>query len=141
MKKTLLNLVLASVLVGAIVPMAALAQTKPAESCTITHDVGIDGCRLDQLTDGYCNFADNPECGICCLMNAVYTVTDWMFFVLIAVTGFLVIWGGFSITTAGGSEEKLKQGKDFILFAMIGLAIALFAKAIPALVRTVLGVA
>jgi len=136
MKKTLLNLVLASVLVGAIVPMAALAQGGPADKCTMTHDVGIEGCP----TEGDCVFADNQKCGVCCLLNAIYTVTDWMFFVLIAVTGFLVVWGGFNITTAGGSEEKLKQGKDFILFAMIGLAIALFAKAIPAVVRTVLGV-
>ncbi|UZE93315.1 MAG: hypothetical protein IB617_00495 [Candidatus Nealsonbacteria bacterium] len=141
MKKTLLNLVLASVLVGTIVPMAALAQEGPATGCTITHDVGIEGCPDNWADDGNCPFdSKDKPCGICCLMNAVYTVTDWMFFVLIAVTGFLVIWGGFNITTAGGSEEKLKQGKDFILFAMIGLAIALFAKAIPALVRTVLGV-
>ncbi len=137
MKKTLLNLVLASVLVGAIVPMVALAQEGPADSCTMTHDVGIANCP----STGECPFdSEDWPCGICCLMNAVYTVTDWMFFVLIAVTGFLVIWGGFSITTAGGSEEKLTQGKNYILYAMIGLAIALFARAIPALVRTVLGV-
>ncbi|KKU75857.1 MAG: hypothetical protein UY02_C0041G0011, partial [Candidatus Giovannonibacteria bacterium GW2011_GWB1_47_6b] len=34
-----------------------------------------------------------------------------------------IVWGGFVIMTAGGSEEKVKKGKGIITASVIGLAI------------------
>lgn len=127
------KILVASLLATSLLPVIALAQ--PADQCTMSHDVGITGCP----TSGVCNFTTNQICGICCVMNAIMTVTDWVFFVLIAVVALLVIWGGFTIATAGGAPDKVNQGRNFILFAMLGFAVALLARAIPAVVRAVLG--
>ena len=130
MKKVVSALVLASLML----PIAALAQ--PATQCTITHSEvgGLTGCP----SSGVCAFATNPLCGACCVLEAVYTVADWIFFALIAIVALLVIWGGFTIATAGGAPDKVGQGRNFILYAMIGLALALLSRAIPALVRALI---
>jgi hypothetical protein len=131
MKKVVSALVLASLML----PAMALAQT-PSTGCTITHSEvgGLTGCP----SSGACDFATNPICGACCVLEAVYTVADWIFFALVAMVALLVIWGGFTIATAGGAPDKVGQGRNFILYAMIGLALALLSRAIPALVRALI---
>ncbi len=132
MRKRASKLILATIAMGAILPVIALAQ--PVNQCTMTHDVKVPGCP----SSGTCNFDTNPLCGLCCTLEAVYTVSDWLFYVLIAAVALLVIWGGFSIATASGSEEKVNKGRDSIKWAMVGLALALLAKAIPALVQALI---
>jgi len=132
MKKILPALVLAAALVT---PMIAAAQVPT--SCTMSNNVQITGCP----TSGACDFTTNNLCGLCCVMNAIYTVTNWIFIVLIAIVAIMVIWGGLTIVTAGGAPEKVSTGRSYIVYAVVGFALALLSKAIPALVRSVLGVA
>lgn len=131
MKKVVSALVLASLML----PVMALAQG-PSTKCDITHPAieDLEGCP----PSGDCIFADNPVCGACCVLEAVYTVADWIFFGLIAMVALLVIWGGFTIATAGGAPDKVGQGRSIILYAMIGLALALLSRAIPALVTALI---
>jgi hypothetical protein len=118
-------------------PLLVLAQAGPATSCTMTSDVGITGCPSSGST---CDFTTNNLCGICCVMNAIFTVTNWIFFALIAVVALLVIWGGFTIATAAGAPDKVNAGRNYILFAMLGFGVALLARAIPSVVKALLGV-
>lgn len=136
MKKALSILVLVSV----IAPMAALAQ--PKTSCTLRHTIdGFDSLADVGVGNQVCIVNQNVSqsnapgyWGICCILDAVHTVTDWIFYALVVIVALLVIWGGFSIATAGGAPEKVSAGRSYILYAMIGLAVALLSKAIPALV-------
>ena len=131
------KLLLLGLLAVLAVPLISLSQAAgPATSCNVTHDVGVTGCAI-----GACNFDTNPQCGVCCVLNAVFTVTDWIFFLLIAVVSLLVIYGGFTIATAGGAPDKVNSGRGLILWAMVGFAVALLARAIPSIVKAVLGVA
>ena len=146
MKKLLPALVLASLLAVLLVPTVVLAQ--PKTQCTLKHDVkGIDP--LCEATKTVCDPADttcvDPKVptnawGACCTLDAVYTATDWVFVVLIAVVAILIIWGAFTIVTAGGAPEKVSSGRNFIVYAWIGLAVALLAKALPSIVQALLGV-
>ncbi|MFQ6049549.1 MAG: hypothetical protein ACE5J0_00695 [Candidatus Paceibacterales bacterium] len=134
MKKILSNLIVMSVLAAVLVPGVASAQ--PAQTCTLAHTIA--GCPAAGVA---CNLETDPGCALCCVLDAVYTVTDWIFLFLIAVVALLVIWGGFTIATAAGAPEKVESGRNYILYAMIGLAVALLSKAIPALVKTLVRVA
>jgi len=49
-----------------------------------------------------------------------------------------VLLGAFSILTAGGSSDKINKGRDYILWAAIGFAVALLAKAVPGIVKFLL---
>jgi hypothetical protein len=143
MKKTLSALALISLLAVLLVPMVASAQ--PKTQCTLKHDVtGIDtsctkGTTVCDPTEGTCT-TKVAAWGACCTLDAVYTATDWFFTILIVVVGLLIIWGAFDIVTAAGSTEKVSAGRNKILYALIGLAVALLAKAIPSVVKALLGV-
>lgn len=145
MKKLLPVLVLGSLLAVLLSPAVALAQTAPVDFCNITDDrvgdmadcpgagssVGGTGSGADVISNAW---------GICCVMNAIYTVTNWIFIILIAIAAIMVLWGAVTIVTAGGAPEKVTTGRSLILYAMIGLAVALLARAFPSIVRALLGV-
>lgn len=100
--------------------------------CTITEA----GAKLaDCPTD--CQFENNPKCGICCILQTLYSVTNWIFVILVGVASLFVILGAMNLLMSGGSTEKVSSGRQYIMFAAIGLVVGLLAKAIPAIVRFV----
>ncbi len=125
-----------SFLAIAFVPMAASAQ--PADRCTLRHDItDIDpACTAGSTVDE----SVTSLWGMCCLLDAVYTLTDWVFTILMLLVALLVIWGAFIIVTAGGAPEKVTSGRNYILYAMIGMVVALFARAIPSIVKALVGI-
>jgi len=51
----------------------------------------------------------------------------------------MVLIGGFQIMTAGGNEERVKQGKSTIWWAVIGYVIILLANGLVLVIESVLG--
>ena len=140
MKKIFSIIVLGAVMVAIIAPIAAMAIDTIPEGCTITRSI-ILGAGTDCKSIGSCNpVSNNPQCGICCLLQSLYTVTDWMFYILTVLVVFMVIWGGFLNITAAGDPEKASKGRKVLVYAVIGLAIALLAKIVPSVVKFIVGV-
>jgi hypothetical protein len=96
-------------------------------------------CDLNEDGTQDINIVENPEWGMICLLNTVYTVTNWIFYLLTLIAVLMIIYGGFTYITAAGDPAKATKGKGILTFAVIGLAIALLAKFIPSLVRFNLG--
>jgi len=133
MRKILSTLVLISLLV---VPVVASAQV--ADSCRLRHDLtDLDAACTSGRT---VNETITKAWGMCCMLDAVYTATDWVFSGLMIITGLFVGLGGFTIATAGGDPSKVSTGRNYILYALAGLAVALLAKALPSIVEALLGV-
>lgn len=136
MKKVLPALVLASLLATLALPVAVLAQEEIPTGCTMRFDVGVDRCP----SSGRCDSKDYPEIwGICCMLNTLITATNWFYYVLIILSVILIIWGAFAILFATGDPEKMKKGRSIIIYAIVGIAIALFARVIPSIVRFIMG--
>jgi len=55
------------------------------------------------------------------------------------IVAIMVIVGGFMIMTAGGNSEKVKKGRDVVLYAVIGFAVILFAQAVVFILKDLLG--
>ena len=51
----------------------------------------------------------------------------------------VILLGGFYILTAAGNPERLRKGKQIILWGIIGFAIILLAGGVSALVSSLLG--
>lgn len=130
-------LALLSILAVMAVPMLASAQG-PASQCTLRHDItDIDAaCSVGAVVDETATSA----WGMCCMLDAVYTVTDWVFIILMAFVAVMIVWGGFTLTTAAGAPDKVASGRNYIIYALIGLAVALLARAFPSVVKSLLGV-
>lgn len=147
MKKILAGLTLA-VLLGAVVVPVALADNAPVQAtqCTMTHDFKTDTTWASQYgincaaKGNACLFSDSTlTCGACCLMNTIYTITDWIFIIIVILVVIFILFGAFNILTAGGSPEKVNSGRSYIIYAVVGMIIALIAKLIPMIARSIVG--
>ena len=118
-----------------VAPVMTLAAG-PITSCNITHAEVADFNSVCVI--GLVSATTTNAWGMCCLLNSVYTVVDWMFFGLVALVSFFTIFGAFDILTAAGDPEKLKKGRERIMWAMVGLAVALLSRAIPGVVESLL---
>lgn len=155
MKKTLSVLFAISLLSVLVAPIMVSAQSgTPNECCRLTRDftfsnlsitavknqvIGAPGGKCE--INGIDTFIDVPtdSWGMVCLLNSLYNITDWIFLILVGIAGIWVLMGAFTLLTAGGNSEKVTSGRNYILYAAIGLAVALLAKAVPGIVRVVMG--
>ena len=141
LKKISLALVLISLLAVLLAPVVASAQVelKEINKCTLRHDFSA-WTKIDCPSSGACQFDSTTyDCPMCCLLDTIYTVTDWIFAGIVSLVVIFVLIGAFNLLTAAGSPEKIKSGRDLIIFASVGMLVALLAKAIPAIVKAILG--
>ena len=133
-------------------PVIVSAADTPNECCKVSRgftvgDVVVVKDDVVGAAGGKCviNGVDttpNPQTdswGMICLLNSLYTIVDWVFLILVGVAGIWVLMGAFTLLTAGGNAEKVTTGRNYILYAAIGLAVALLAKAVPGIVKVVMG--
>ena len=159
MKKIFSALVLLSFLGLMVVPVA-LAQVDVPEAvtkCKMRHDLTggswtdrgfycpakAADCPFEVTTTTSCvgvGTTVNCTCGSCCLIDTIYTVTDWIFVVAIAISVIMIIWGAFNLLTAAGDVAKVDAGRAKIQYAIIGFIVAILAKAIPAIAKNILGI-
>lgn len=146
MKKLAKILTISALFAVLAVPMVVLGQQNSVgpqqglpESCWITNsNLAKNGscpgsgqeCRFDNST---------YNCSMCCLLNSISIITNWLFYILTLIAVVFFIWGGFIYLTSGGNPEKTKSGQNILVFGIIGLAIALIAKLVPAVVRFIVG--
>lgn len=128
-KKIIPSLILISLLVLLVAPVITVNAAEMVERCTIRNSKtsGVSGCSglAVNSTPSYADYA------ICCIMDKIYQITDWIFTVLIAIAIIFVLVGGFFIITAGGDAEKVTKGRTYIMYALIGFIVAVLAKALP----------
>ena len=71
-----------------------------------------------------------PEC--------IEKIINFIFWVALAIVPIIIIIAGFLFLTSGGDPEKVRTAKRMIFWAVIGLAIILFAKGIISLIKSVI---
>ena len=140
MKRIVPTLVLGSVLAMVVLPAIVLAQPQTIpETCKI--DIAkskISEC--GNYSGDTCNPENDPTCGMCCMMNTLYTATNWLFMILMVIAVIMIVVGGFIYITAAGDPDKASKAKMYIVYALIGIAIAVFAKVLPSIIRFIMGV-
>lgn len=62
------------------------------------------------------------------------TIITWVFGFLLASGVLVLIIVGYTLVTAGGDPERLQKGKKWAIYALAGMAIAVLARGIVALV-------
>ncbi|MCD6549962.1 hypothetical protein J7K24_00220 [bacterium] len=155
MKKTIIASVIIGLLIGFVVPLLVAGQATAPDSCVIRKDlsrIGLDDCPAPgnvanfELFYGAGVGQPTPDAthkvggGMCCLFNTVLYATDWIFIIILAIVIIFVLMGAFTLLTSAGSDEKVNTGRNYIIFALIGLGAALLARAFPYILRTIMGV-
>lgn len=76
---------------------------------------------------------------VICMLHMVYYVTDWIFYIIIIGAGIMILYAAFLYLTAQGDPANVSKANKLIVFAVIGIVVALVARAIPAAVRYIVG--
>ena len=131
------KILLAIVLIGFVTFLAGQAIAAPpaaVDGCVMARDISGVGLVCPPAGDP-CLFSNTAfNCTSCCLIDKIYNIVDWFFIIIIALSILFALWGGFMLMTAAGEPEKVATGRKWITWAMIGIAVALVARAIPFLV-------
>jgi len=101
-----------TVYVSSLVPKALFATTATDNIC--------NGANLDPKT----------TCNDVSLNASVASITETLLTVAGAVAVIIIIVGGLTYITSSGDSSRIKQAKDIILYAVIGLIVAILAYAI-----------
>jgi len=64
-------------------------------------------------------------------------IRGYFFGAVIAACVFMVLWGGFDLATSGGDETKVKNARNRIMYASIGLIVAALSMGIVSLIMSV----
>ncbi|MDO4781278.1 MAG: hypothetical protein Q4A34_02730 [Candidatus Saccharibacteria bacterium] len=125
MKRTV-SIIVSTVLVATLsavlysVPTLALGEGGPAQSIEVARGTGVPT-----------NLANGDG-------SLVRRIIDIMLLSITIVSVIMLIIGGFRYVVSGGQKESVTAAKNTILYAIVGLLIALFAFAI---IKFVLNVA
>ncbi len=128
-------------------------ETKLSKCCRINHDLKalagdasgpnkgeIAGPDVSSPCDvGTVNYI-SASWAAYCTIDAIYTITDWVFWIVLVLAVLMFVIGGGMFVAAAGDPERAAKGKKVIIYGIIGLVIALLAKLIPAVARFLVGV-
>ncbi len=71
-----------------------------------------------------CGGLNQPACGTWSqFLELFYNVIEFVLKLSIPIAVLVLIWGGFLLLTAGGSEKQIKAGQSALIAAIVGLAI------------------
>ncbi|MFH0987631.1 MAG: pilin [Patescibacteria group bacterium] len=80
----------------------------------------------------------SPHWGMVCLMNTINTITDVVFWFALALSVIMGVLTGFFFITAAGEPSKIERAKGMLIWLVVGIAIAVSAKLIAALIQSVI---
>ena len=141
MKKGLTILIIGVLLSATILPPVAAFATDEGlvnlggierpTSCNVRHDITGLGDKFQNCTKGVHSYETEAHC---CLVDRILTFIDWFFWALIIISFFMLLIGAFNILTAGGNPDKVALGRKYLMFASIGLVLALLSFVIPRMI-------
>jgi len=67
-------------------------------------------------------------------------VVNWFFGIFLVIAVLFIIMAAFQFLTAGGDSTKISSARDKLLYAAMGIAVALLSRGIVPLVKMIIGV-
>ena len=136
MKKLILALVLISFLA---VPAISLAKC--------ADQTAKDGCEAVGCTWISADASVTPAIVAHCMgiqkdvnvFAAINNLVNWLFAILMLAAVVSITIGGFFFLTAGGKPESISKARDLIIYAIVGIAVALLAKGLTKLAEGIIG--
>lgn len=71
------------------------------------------------------------------IFEALNNIANYAFTLLLIVGVIAIIWAGFMFISAQGDPEKVNKAKKFLVYAIIGVFVAVLARGIVGLIRGV----
>jgi len=73
------------------------------------------------------------------IMTVLNRIVDWLFTILLVIAAIFIIIAAFYFITAAGNPETVSKARNFVLYALIGVAVAVAARGLVLLVQRIVG--
>ena len=73
------------------------------------------------------------------IFDALETLTNYLFTILLIVAVIFLIIAAFTFITASGDPDKVGKARNFVLYALIGVAVGVAARGLVALIQIIMG--
>ena len=133
MKKILVSLATVGILAAPLIGLAQITMTEPF--CDdIEHDLTqYKGCTA------YGIGADVPEDDAqCCVIDKVLTVGDYIFVAILVVAILIILIAAWTFLTAGGNPDKVTSARNYLIYALVGIAVAFLARVLVRVVAAIM---
>jgi hypothetical protein len=130
-----------------IAALALLSFTAIGVTGTVSATSSMDMIAVGaNVKDSVCNGlnssiedgCDDGETNLNSVWDWIGTITGWLLTAVGVVCVIFIIIGGVKYSTSGGDADKVKSAKNTLLYALIGLGVALLAGVITSLVTNIL---
>ncbi|MDP4006995.1 MAG: hypothetical protein Q8P55_00150 [bacterium] len=72
------------------------------------------------------------------VLQVIERIGSWVFAFFLAISIIFLIWGAFEFVTGTGDPQKVSAAKQRLIYAVIGISLALLANAVPAVLRSII---
>lgn len=111
-----------SLLLSGLIPAVALADFNPAEG---------DRDLPDLPSEAPDDFGG--------LIDVIVTIAQWMFGILMALSIVFILYAAFLYVISQGNEERIKTAKTVLIYAVVGLVVAVLAGGISVVIQDFIG--
>jgi hypothetical protein len=66
-------------------------------------------------------------------------ITDWIFVFLLVISVVFIVLAAFQFVTSGGDPAAVSMARTKLIYAAVGIAVAVLARGIPEAVREIIG--
>ncbi len=81
---------------------------------------------------------EGPSTGDVDILQIISNIVNWVFAIFLGLSALFIILAAFQFLTAGGDSTKVSSARDKLLFAAIGIAVAMLSRAITPIVKNIL---
>jgi len=73
------------------------------------------------------------------LIDVIVTIAQWMFGILMALSIVFILYAAFLYIISQGNEERIKTAKTILIYAVVGLVVAVLAGGINMVIQDFIG--
>ena len=117
--------------------LAAVAVV-PVVGVAIGLNSATAGAQVDEINKGIDAIGGSSSTATLQVNDIVLAVVNWLLFAVGVISVIMLIVGGIKYATSAGDSNKVTSAKNTIMYAIIGLAVAVLAFAIVGFVTNTL---
>ena len=121
-----------------IIKQLAAVAVVPVVGATIGLNSATAGAQVDEINKGIDAIGGSSSTATLQVNDIVLAVVNWLLFAVGVVSVVMLIVGGIKYATSAGDSNKVTSAKNTIMYAIIGLAVAVLAFAIVGFVMNTL---
>jgi len=110
------------------------------ETCVVDGDCAGKGSTCHP--DKYCYFSlgEGPQ-GVGEILKIMGSIGNFLFGIFMGIALLFIVWGGIQFVVSGGDPTKVSEAKKRMIWAVVGVGIALLAAFVDDVLRSLLSIA